>query len=467
MEVPPSQTVRARSQSTGANSNSSHLSSMNPAHSLQYPDQLSSLSPDPSLPPNDFSTSTYTSTDPSLTSSNNQYLFTTPYLSATSQDNSNPFDAHAHAQAPDQSFNQPQQYTQQQSFDSNFVAPLDQSSGMNGNQGGQYPGLHSSEQQATNFDAFSAYTQPDSTSDYASSAAAMGTNPDQVSHPGSQTISPADFSRMSSPPNSASPHLIPPDNHSSPGRPASPISSPGTFYTPRHSRHASLDPASAAYISGVVQSDWQGMLGNTSFQGHRRAPSEHSDVSSVSHSPYLPQHEAFDLPEGNYSPLLHAQPDPSLYDNAFGMEGFSLSEHAQAQAQAQHQAFSPAHSPYNISPRLSPQPQNLEIDPENPLLLAQQINVQPSSAPQESYGMTREPSNTPLPGFAGQNNVLGDMGQAAQMTPPSINVEFAPPSRTSTADAPKLDADGDTLSPPMNRMFSPPIPVLTVFEYEL
>jgi hypothetical protein len=50
------------------------------------------------------------------------------------------------------------------------------------------------------------------------------------------------------------------------------------------------------------------------------------------------------------------------------------------------------------------------------------------------------------------------MGQAAQMTPPSINVEFAPPSRDSGFGPPKLDADMDSLSPPMHRKMFFPFP---------
>ena len=41
----------------------------------------------------------------------------------------------------------------------------------------------------------------------------------------------------------------------------------------------------------------------------------------------------------------------------------------------------------------------------------------------------------------------GDIGQASQMAPPSINVEFAPPSRNPTM-GPKPTTDIDSLSPP-------------------
>ena len=48
--------------------------------------------------------------------------------------------------------------------------------------------------------------------------------------------------------------------------------------------------------------EWQNMLEIPSFQSHRRAPSEHSDVSSVSHSPYAGHHESFDALEGASPP---------------------------------------------------------------------------------------------------------------------------------------------------------------------
>ena len=42
----------------------------------------------------------------------------------------------------------------------------------------------------------------------------------------------------------------------------------------------------------------------------------------------------------------------------------------------------------------------------------------------------------------------GDIGQASQMAPPSINVEFAPPSRNPTMGRSKPTTDIDSLSPP-------------------
>ena len=44
-----------------------------------------------------------------------------------------------------------------------------------------------------------------------------------------------------------------------------------------------------------------------------------------------------------------------------------------------------------------------------------------------------------------------DMGQAAQMAPPEIQVEFAPPSRNSSFAPEKQGADMDALIPPARK----------------
>ena len=88
-------------------------------------------------------------------------------------------------------------------------------------------------------------------------------------------INPAELSKVSSPQDGQSPGLQPPVNLSS--QPPSPASTNGQFYTPQHSRHASLDPSSA----------YGDTYDGINFQQHRRAPSDHSEISSASHSPYL------------------------------------------------------------------------------------------------------------------------------------------------------------------------------------
>lgn len=210
----------------------------------------------------------------------------------------------------------------------------------------------------------------------------------------------------------SSPQFLTPEQHQSPVN----HTSPPQMYSPQHSRHTSLDPVSAAYITS--QQDWQGLLSQPAFQTHRRAPSEHSDVSSVSHSPFMPNNDSFDA-EANPSPMLSAQNDPSLFDNVLGIESFSLSE--------QHQGLSPAHSPY-LSPQPGPQGTN--------------------DIPNEGI-YSHSPAPSPFPGL--DNTQSSEMGQASQMAPPSINVELAPPSRVPSF-GPENEGDMDALSPP-SRMY--------------
>lgn len=231
-----------------------------------------------------------------------------------------------------------------------------------------------------------------------------------------------------------SPHLLSPEHHSSPGNShTSPPVTSGPFYSPQHSRSASLDPMSAAFMGNPSQ-EWQGMLENAAFQGHRRAPSEHSDVSSVSHSPYMGQQETFETLDGT-SPSLAAQNDPVLYDNALGMDGFTLSEQQQQQRQ---QGLSPNHSPY-MAPHLPSQ----DVNSESFLLSGQQNLTQFPTIPHDAYsgppgdGVMQAPTMT-----------VADMNQMNNMAPPpSINVEFAPPSRMPSF-GPGNENDFDALSPP-------------------
>ncbi|KAJ5678700.1 Zinc finger C2H2 [Penicillium macrosclerotiorum] len=283
---------------------------------------------------------------------------------------------------------------------------------------------------------FSAYSNhsPNSTSasDYDSSLL-LDPQMHQRPQPMHQAVNPADLvspvsnHSASSRPSSQDPH------QSSPGPMSPPGSTPGTYYTPQHSRHTSLDPGMAAYLSAQSNQDWGSMMNNSAFQNHRRAPSEVSEASN--HSPYLSQHE-YDGIENNASPSLAPQNDPALYDNALGMEQFTLSEQQQQQ-----QGYSPLHSPY-ISPRLMPQ-QGVEMVP-NAQYLTSSVNSQFPAAPTDMYGM-------PADDMVAMNSGAADIGQASQMAPPSINVEFAPPSRNPSFGPSKPATDLDSLSPPAMR----------------
>lgn len=170
--------------------------------------------------------------------------------------------------------------------------------------------------------------------------------------------------------------------------------------SPGHSRHQSLDPASAGIGQGPL-SEWM---------GHRRSPSENSDVSSASHSPYQANVDQFDV-DAAHSPLMNpTMGDPSLYDQGLSMDRFNLHE---AQRRA---SISGHNSPY-ISPNLVPVTNN-GLNPDGQFVLGSN-GLQDYSGP--------------------------ELGQADTMAAPAINVELAPPQNVvQFGDNPNNDA----LSPP-------------------
>lgn len=258
--------------------------------------------------------------------------------------------------------------------------------------------------------------------------------------PQHQSINPADLmSNMSSPQNliPTPPNLIPPESTSPRG--GSPAPHQGQRYSPNHSRHTSLDPSSAIFPHGPP-ADWSNMLQQQQFQTHRRAPSEHSDVSSsVAPSPYLAQHDGFDAFDQNPSPMLTPQQDNPLYQDALGIERFSLSD------PQQQQRMSPGHSPF-VSPRMSPQsglglPHGLPLD--NSFMLSSDMRNFSGGPGPEIY--TDQPDEFST---FGARHGSSDLGQAAQMAPPDITVEYAPNTRQSSFEPPRPETDMDTLSPP-------------------
>ena len=256
-------------------------------------------------------------------------------------------------------------------------------------------------------------------------------------------INPADvMSNMSSPQNmipTPPNQLMPPEAHSS--GPTSPISNHGQQWSPNHSRQASLDP-SAAFMNGQTQpttKDWGGMQ----FQTHRRAPSEHSDVSSsVAPSPFMAQQDTFDQRfDVSASPMLNAQPDPQLFENGgLGIETFTLSDQS-------NQRTSPRHSPF-VSPRMSPQPGlGLPQDTNFMSLPNNNFNGGPGS---QMY--TNPPEQ--FPAFQPEERLgSNDMNQTNSMAPPpEINVEFAPTQRQMNFEPPSFESEFDALSPPERGM---------------
>lgn len=433
-------TLRDAGQSTADVKNRSVSPSAHPQH--QYNNASPGLTLDPSFTVSSFHNSASFNANPNSNSPGaDSYSYTAGgYLSPTSAQTLAP---------PDQAFSHSLQL---QSFDPGLVNQLDHSSGLS-----MQPQLQQHQQpheenfstllnsNPTDFD-FSLYPNhsPNSTtaSEYDSSLmldTQMQGHPQQVN----QAVNPVDLiGQMPSPHSVTSPQMSPQEqqpHHSSPGPMSPPNSTPGAYYTPQHSRHTSLDPASAAYMTGNAPPDWQSMMGNAAFQGHRRAPSEVSEVSSAAPSPYMSHHESFDGVDNNPSPLLAPQNDPELYDSSLGIESFTLSE--QQQQQQHQQGISPIHSPY-ISPQLMPQQGN-DLIPNMPYISAPAGNRY-SCPPTDIYGNGAEGVISMPQGTA----MVGDIGQASQMAPPSINVEFAPPAKNPIFPPAKPAADLDSLSPP-------------------
>lgn len=230
------------------------------------------------------------------------------------------------------------------------------------------------------------------------------------------------------------PHLLPTMSHQqqSPSPHASPNMNQSAFPPPSHQHQrnasASLDP-SAAY--GQQGNEWGNMA---SFRGHRRAPSEtYSDVSSAHASPYLVQQDSFE--DVQPSPLLNPQADPQLFhDPVAQFNQFSLNEN--------NAHISPGHSPH-ISPRLMPAQQSLpQFQPDSFGLGQNNMHNQFGQQPMGAYpGQGAEP-------FPSLNQPVPEFGHADAMSPPEINIDFAPPSRQASFEPPKPEHQTDALSPP-------------------
>ena len=249
------------------------------------------------------------------------------------------------------------------------------------------------------------------------------------------------------------PHMLQADMHQQPGSSPnsfSPALVQGAFHRPGHSRHSSLDPSSAGYPQ-VQGNDWAGGM---QFQGHRRTPSDtYSDVSSSAQpSPYLGNNETFDE---HASPLLTAEQDPALFNNALGFDSFSLSDN---QNQPQH--ISPHHSP-----ALMPQQQSLPpFTAENNFGMSVMSDEVSGPNSMNFYSQGQEA----FPSLNQQRNGMNDIGQADQMSPPEISIHYAPPPNQTNFE-PTRNFDGvNALSPPDRcKLSSSSIgyPLLTVLQH--
>lgn len=251
-----------------------------------------------------------------------------------------------------------------------------------------------------------------------------------------QSINPADLmGDMSSPP---SPH--PPQLNRGPSLNSQMDASFNqlSFHSPRHSPRVSLDPSSAALLQGQQITDWTSMLQGPSFRGHRRAPSENSDISSVAPSPYMPNLETFESIEQQHSPLLTSQHDSNMYQDGLGIEQVSLSD------PVTHQRFSPGASPH-MSPRILPS-NGMSLHQLNGFLPQQRGLDAPYNGglPSEGY-LDQKPDPPPT---LQHMNGSGGLLHAAQVSTPEINIEFAAPLKQQNLEPSKPIDDGNALTPP-------------------
>ncbi|EPS42311.1 hypothetical protein H072_3701 [Dactylellina haptotyla CBS 200.50] len=200
------------------------------------------------------------------------------------------------------------------------------------------------------------------------------------------------------------------------------IMNPQGFMPSRHSPHLVTPPNQ--------QLDWSSPNFHQIQSRHQRALSDQSDISPQP-SPFLPNQEFQD----HHSPLLRAEQPGEMMNllqsnDNFGLDQFTLNDSVNG--------YSPNHSP-RITPHLTPQhtgngSNRQSLQESQFLSLNQPTQFAPS------------PSNTAtLAGLGLQPGSPNPQDQVV-ITPPSIEVEFAPPQRQPTF--PERMHDDGALSPP-------------------
>ncbi|KAK9775770.1 hypothetical protein AB5N19_05158 [Seiridium cardinale] len=241
-------------------------------------------------------------------------------------------------------------------------------------------------------------------------------------------ISTPDLNNMTSPQTHHSPtppHMLQPEPRQVGSAHQSPSFNQHQFSSP-HSRNVSgsLAPG-AAFLGG--QQDWS----QAQFQGHRRTPSEYSDVSSAHPSPNLIAHDSFEQPHSEHGHSPMQRPSDSFdYGVSSGLNNFSISDPHMVQ-----HSRSPSHSPA-ISPRILPQ-QLPEMGQQNPNFALGAQTQGYVSAPAIAYPTS---SSEAFPTLSSEGMPV--------MAPPSINIDFAPNSRQNSFEPPKPTLDQDSLTPP-------------------
>jgi transcription factor CRZ1 len=242
-------------------------------------------------------------------------------------------------------------------------------------------------------------------------------------------ISNPDLTSMTSPQTHHSPtppHMLQPDAHQIGSAHQSPSFNQHQFSSSPHSRNVSASLAPGAAFLGAQQ-DWS----QAQFQGHRRTPSEFSDVSSAHPSPSLIAHDTFEQSHSEHGHSPMQRPADSFdYGVSSGLNNFSISDGHLVQ-----QGRSPSHSPA-ISPRILPQ-QLPDMGQPNPNFA---LGGQPQgyvSAPAIAYPTNNSEA---FPTLSNENMPV--------MAPPSINIDFAPNSRQNSFEPSKPAIDQDSLTPP-------------------
>ncbi|OLN95890.1 C2H2 finger domain transcription factor crzA [Colletotrichum chlorophyti] len=219
------------------------------------------------------------------------------------------------------------------------------------------------------------------------------------------------------------PHLLNPDPHQTPSAHQSPAFNHHQFSSPPagHSRNASLGPEAALLPNQL--NEWS----QPQFQGHRRSPSEFSDVSSAAPSPNLVSADSFDNIDQSHSPMQRPS-DAGLYQQIQGFDNFRISDPALNSPNLH--GRSPSHSPA-ISPRILPQ-------------------SMPELNQQSSFGLGNQNA-----GFVGGTGYTGQEAFPTLQQPgpeiqvaPAINIEFAPTAKQNNFEPPKAHMDQDSLTPP-------------------
>lgn len=241
------------------------------------------------------------------------------------------------------------------------------------------------------------------------------------------------------------PHLLPDmmrRQSTSPSPHASPNTQQSQFNLGRpRNTSESLDPSSAAFPQGHG-GEWSAM---GMYRGHRRSPSDQlSDISSAHNSPYMQTLDSFDA-NAHSSPMLNPSADPA-FNNGLGLGDFSLSD-------MPNQNFhSPGHSPH-ISPRLSAQQSQLPaFTAEDNFGMSSDTNygLGVNSQMNQQNGTEMFPSiaEEAFPSYNTSHSPNNELGAADQMSPPEINIHYAPPAKPNM-DAPRSIGPEDTLSPPL------------------